>query len=87
MQKEIVVAKEGFEDYFEFLKNKMETLEDEKRAEVARLVEEVDKKYEYKVEVFKTAFKSVSDVEYIEEPDEEVTEEEVEQATEEPLEG
>lgn len=82
MQKEVVVAKDGFEDYFNYLKSKLENLEDEKQAEIDKFVEELNKKYEYKVEVFKKAFDEVADIAVIEVPEEEVAEE----VTEEPLE-
>lgn len=86
MQKEVVVAQEGFEDYFEYLKENLGNLEEEKQAEIDKFVEELNKKYEYKVKVYKQAFQSISQVEYVEVP-EEATEEVVEEVTDEPLEA
>lgn len=82
MQKEVVVAQAGFEDYFEFLKSKIENLEEEKQQEIDKLIEEIEKKYSNKFEVYKTAFTEISEVNYVEVPDEEATEE----TYEEPLE-
>ena len=86
MQKEVVVALEGFEDYFEYLKGKIENLESEKQAEIEKLVREVDEKYENKFEKVKKLFAEVSDVKYEEIPEEEIVDEQVE-VTEEPLEA
>ena len=73
MQKEVVVAQAGFEDYFEFLKSKIENLEEEKQQEIDKLIEEIEKKYSNKFEVYKTAFTEISEVNYVEVPEEEAT--------------
>jgi len=70
MQKEVLVALEGFEDYFEYLSDKVANIETEKQEEIAKLVEEVDKKYEHKFEIYKKALSDVTDIKYEEVPDE-----------------
>ena len=69
MQKEVLVALEGFEDYFEYLSDKVANIETEKQEEIAKLVEEVDKKYEHKFEIYKKALSDVTDIKYEEVPD------------------
>jgi hypothetical protein len=65
-EREVVVALEGFEDYFEYLNGKIENIETEKAEEKEKVLAEVDAKYEVRLEKFTEALKGVSRTEIVE---------------------
>lgn len=67
MEKEIVIALEGYEDVFDFIKSKIDNIELEKDAEKAKVLVEIDEKYEVRLEKFKNALAEVSTTKIVEE--------------------
>ena len=72
MQKEIVVAKEGFEDIFELLNNKIAEIDAAKEAEVQESIKAIEEKYAVRLGEYTETLSTVSKVEVVEVPDEEV---------------
>lgn len=70
MIKEVVVSREGFEDIFEILNNKIEKIEDEKKVEIEKAVADIEIKYQSRLEDYRNTLNSVSEVktEEVEEP-------------------
>lgn len=65
-EREIVVADEGFEDYFDFLNGKIESIETEKSAEKEKVLAEVDAKYEARLSKFVEALAGITHTEVVE---------------------
>lgn len=83
MQKEILVAKEGFEDIFDILNNKIAEIDSAKDAEIAAVVKAIEEKYAARLGEYTETLSTVSKVEVVEVPDEEPEAAVIEEATEE----
>lgn len=75
MQKEIVIAKEGFEDIFVMLKNKIDEIEIAKENEKTTLCAEIDSKYDLRLADFQNTLSGISKTEIFEIEDEVLVEE------------
>lgn len=75
MFKDVRVPDENFEDYFEFLSEKIKNIEVEKEIEVEEAIAKINEKYSLRLNKFETALDGISKFEPKEFPDEEETEE------------
>lgn len=75
MFKDVRVPDENFEDYFEFLSEKIKNIEVEKEIEVEEAIAKINEKYSLRLNKFETALDGISKFETKEFPDEEETEE------------
>lgn len=76
--KPVRVADENFEDYFEFLTEKISNIEAEKELEKEEMLAKIDEKYSIRLSKFELALDGISTIKEIEVPDEEVQQEETE---------
>lgn len=72
---EIRVADENFEDYFDYLSEKITNIEVEKELEKEEMIAKIDAKYSVRLNKFEESLNSISRIEYKEVPDEEVQQE------------
>lgn len=55
-----IIAKEGFEDIFAILNQKISAIEEEKQEELNKLSAEIDARFESKLAEYKEVLKSIS---------------------------
>lgn len=72
------VADENFEDYFEFLTERISNIEAEKELEKEEMLAKIDEKYSIRLSKFELALDGISTIKEIEVPDEEEQLEETE---------
>ena len=65
-EREVVVANEGFEDFFEYLNGKIANIETEKAAEKEKVLAEVDARYEVRLAKFTEALAGITHTEIVE---------------------
>lgn len=75
MVKEVLVAKKGYEEEFDFINKKIANVEADKDIELAKAKEEVEAKFSEKLETYKSFLTDVSEV--VEEEVEDEVQEEV----------
>lgn len=75
MVKNVRVPDENFEDYFEYLTDKIKNIEVEKEIEKEEAITKIDEKYSLRLNKFEMALDGISKFEPKEFPDEEETEE------------